>query len=205
MLWRMFCEPHLDRIGIMLARLDDLPQRHRSGHCTRPRLEFRTSMRCEEFPVATIQTRAVLLRAPATPSHRHWHIACGNCGNYKIPAAAAPRWAARLAYRLRKLRELQDPGVGGPAPVREVGISLAAIAGITRSRRRPPRAGRKVGVSLAEIAGTTRSWQQPSRAGLEIGKTLAGTAETPAMARPLARIARQAMDRAWAARGPAVR
>jgi hypothetical protein len=27
----------------------------------------------------------------------HWHIACGNCGNYKILAAACPRWASRLA------------------------------------------------------------------------------------------------------------
>jgi hypothetical protein len=27
----------------------------------------------------------------------HWHIACGNCGNYKILAAAGPRWAFGLA------------------------------------------------------------------------------------------------------------
>jgi hypothetical protein len=95
-------------------------------------------------------------RRPSRAGLRDWQIACGNCGNYRILAAAVPRRAARLANRLRKLRELQDPGGGRPAP------------------------GREVGISLAEIAGTTRSRQWPSRAGFEIGKTLAETAETPA-------------------------
>jgi hypothetical protein len=47
MLWRMAAEPRLDRIGIMLARLDDLPQRHRSVtlHVATPDVDFRTSMR----------------------------------------------------------------------------------------------------------------------------------------------------------------
>src|ERR1700730_4357955 len=52
MLWRMSAEPHLDRIGIMLARLDTLPQRHRSVtlHAAAPDVDFRTSMRWERIP-----------------------------------------------------------------------------------------------------------------------------------------------------------
>src|SRR5882762_5606319 len=48
----MSAEPHLDRIGIMLARLDNLPQRHRSKtlHAAAPEVDFRTSMRCERIP-----------------------------------------------------------------------------------------------------------------------------------------------------------
>src|SRR6266567_4348807 len=52
MLWRMPVESHLDRIGIMLAGLDNLPQHHRSVtlHATAPDVDFRTSMRCERIP-----------------------------------------------------------------------------------------------------------------------------------------------------------
>src|SRR5713101_5886115 len=52
MLWRMAAEPHLDKIGIMIARLDNLPQRHRSVtlHAAAPDDDFRTSMRCERIP-----------------------------------------------------------------------------------------------------------------------------------------------------------
>jgi hypothetical protein len=52
MLWRMPAEPHLDWIGIMLARLDNLPQRHRSVTlpAAAPDVDFRTSMRCERIP-----------------------------------------------------------------------------------------------------------------------------------------------------------
>jgi hypothetical protein len=47
----MSAEPHLDRIGIMLARLDNLPQRHRSKtlHAAAPEVDFRTSVRCERI------------------------------------------------------------------------------------------------------------------------------------------------------------
>jgi hypothetical protein len=95
MLWRMFAEPHLDRIGIMLARLDNLPQRHRSVklHAAAPDVDFRTSMRCERIP------------------GRH------------------------------------DPGMRNFP-------SHACHA-------KPP----AIGISLAEIAGITRSWQRPARAG----------------------------------------
>jgi hypothetical protein len=45
-------EPHLDWIGIMRARLDNLPQRHRSVtlHAAAPDVDFRTSMRRERIP-----------------------------------------------------------------------------------------------------------------------------------------------------------
>src|SRR5882757_8381634 len=78
----------------------------------------------EEFLVTPIRACAIFRPAPATPSHR------------------------RLAYRLRKLRELQDPGSGRPALGLEIGITLAEIAG-TRAMARPSdtaigaRAGRK--------------------------------------------------------------
>jgi hypothetical protein len=95
-------------------------------HCTRPRL---TSISgplygTKEFPVATIRARAILCPTPATPSHR------------------------RLAYRLRKLRELQNPGGGRPSLGLEIGITLAETAE-TPTMNRPPdtatesRAGRK--------------------------------------------------------------
>jgi hypothetical protein len=75
-------------------------------HCTRPRLTsiFGPPCGAKEFPVATIRARAILRRTPATPSHQP------------------------LAYRLRKLRELQDPGSGRPAPGLEIGITLAETA-----------------------------------------------------------------------------
>jgi len=91
----MSAEPRLDRIGIMLARLDNLPQRHRSVtlHAAAPAVDFRTSMRCERIPGRHDPC------SRNSPSH-----AC----HAKPPA---------------------------------VGISLAEIAGITRSWQRPARAG----------------------------------------------------------------
>jgi len=122
----MSAEPHLDWIGIMLARLDNLPQRHRSGTLQQLRLTSISEPLCgaEEFPVATIRARAILHPTPATPSHRP------------------------LAYRLRKLRELQDPGSGRPALGLGIGITLAETAE-TPAMACPPdtardsRAGRK--------------------------------------------------------------
>src|SRR5713226_6295101 len=106
MLWRMSAEPYPDRIGIMLARLDNLPQRHRSVtlHAAAPDADFRTPMRCERISGRHDSCSRNFRPTPATPSHR------------------------RLAYRLRKLRELQNPGSGRPAPGLEIGISLAEIA-----------------------------------------------------------------------------
>src|SRR5882672_4183324 len=67
----------------------------------------------KEFPVATIRARTIFRPTPATPSHRP------------------------LAYRLRKLRELQDPGSGRPALGLEIGITLAKTAE-TPAMARPP-------------------------------------------------------------------
>src|SRR5712675_2565794 len=78
----------------------------------------------EEFVVTPIRACAIFRPAPATPSQRP------------------------LAYRLRKLRELQDPGSGRPALGLEIGITLAETAE-TPAMARPPdtatgaRAGRK--------------------------------------------------------------
>src|SRR5712672_3239402 len=95
MLWRMSAEPHPDRIGIMLARLANFPQRHRSVtlHSAAPDVDFRTSMRWERIPGRPDPCSCNF------PSH---------------------------AYHARP-----------PA----IGISLAEIAGITRSWQRPARAG----------------------------------------------------------------
>ena len=81
----------------MLARLDNLPQRHRSVtlHAAAPDVDFRPRCVLAQFSVPRLPRQAT----------GHWHIACGNCGNSKILAAAGPRRASRLAYRLRKLRK----------------------------------------------------------------------------------------------------
>ena len=79
----------------MLARVDDLPQRHRPVplHASAPDVDFRTSMPCERIP------------------GRH-----DPCSRNFPPHVCHARPAA-------------------------IGISLAEIAGIPRSRQRPPRAG----------------------------------------------------------------
>src|ERR1700722_10425357 len=111
MLWRMTAEPRLDRIGIMLARLNDLPQRHRwvTRRAAAPDVDFRTSMRwgrmrsrddpcsrnspfpaCHAKPltiglslaeIAGITNSWQQQRRPASAEPRDWHNACGNCGN----------------------------------------------------------------------------------------------------------------------------
>src|SRR6266851_3524400 len=108
MLWRMSDEPHLDRIGIMRARLDNLPQRHRSVtlHAAAPDVDFRTPIRCERIPgrhdpcsrnfsshachakppaigisLAEIAGIKKSWQRPARAGPRDWHNACGNCGN----------------------------------------------------------------------------------------------------------------------------
>src|SRR5580704_12378422 len=116
----MSAEPHLDRIGIMLARLDNLPQRHRSvtRHAAAPDVDFRTSMRCERIPgrhdpcsrnfpshachakpsaigisLAEIAGITRTWQRPARAGPRDWHNACGNCGN--------PRHGPPVRYRDR--------------------------------------------------------------------------------------------------------
>ena len=120
MLWRMSAEPHLDRIGVMLACLDNLPQRHRSVtlHAAAPDIVFRTSMRCERIPgrhdpcsrnfpshachakpsaigisLAEIAGITRTWQRPARAEPRDWHNACGHCGN--------PRHGPPVRYRDR--------------------------------------------------------------------------------------------------------
>jgi hypothetical protein len=117
----MSAEPHLDGIGIMLARLDNLPQRHRSVtlHAAAPDVDFRTSMRCGRIPgrhdpcsrnspshachakppaigisLAKIAGIARSWQRPARAGPRDWHNACGNCGN--------PRHGPPARYRDRR-------------------------------------------------------------------------------------------------------
>src|SRR5580693_3860737 len=127
MLWRMFAEPHLDRIGIMLARLDNLPQRHRSVklHAAAPDVDFRTSMRCERIPgrhdpgmrnfpshayhakppaigisLAEIAGLTNSWLRPARAGPRDWHNACANCGNSRYGPAA--RYRDRIEGRAER-------------------------------------------------------------------------------------------------------
>ena len=140
MLWRMSAEPHLDRIGIMLARLDNLPQRHRSVtlHAAAPDVDFRTSMRCERIPgrhdpcsrnspshachakppaigisLAEIAGIARSWQQPARAGPQDWHNACGNCGN---PRHAPP---ARRRDRREGRAERAETHFSGPIAVRK--------------------------------------------------------------------------------------
>jgi len=134
MLWRMSAEPHLDRIGIMLARLDNLPQRHRSVtfHAAAPDVDFRTSMRrgripghpdpclrnfpsraCHAKPPAigiSLAEIAGITRSrqrPARAGPRDWHNACGNCGN---PCHGPPvRYRDRCEGRAERADKVGNP------------------------------------------------------------------------------------------------
>src|SRR5260370_31056118 len=124
MLWRMSAEPYLDRIGIMLARLDNLRQRHRwvTLHAAAPDVDFRTSIGCERRPgphdpcsrnfpshachgkppaisisLAEIAGITRSWQRPARAGPRDWHNACGNCGNprHGTPARYRDRFESR--------------------------------------------------------------------------------------------------------------
>ena len=104
----------------MLARLDNLPQRHRSVtlHAAASGVDFRTPMRCERIPgrhdpcsrnfpsrachakppaigisLAEIAGIPRSWQRPARAGPRDWHNACGNCGN--------PRHGPPVRYRDR--------------------------------------------------------------------------------------------------------
>src|SRR5260370_2137906 len=143
MLWRMSAEPHLDRIGIMLARLDNLPQRHRSVtlHAAAREVDFRTSVRWERIPgrhdrslpnspsppchakppaigisLAEIAGITRSWQRPARAGPRDWHNACGNCGN--------PRHGPPVRYRDRieggaERAERSETRFSGPIAVRK--------------------------------------------------------------------------------------
>jgi hypothetical protein len=103
----------------MLARVDKLPQRHCwvTLRAAAPDVDFRTSVRCERIPGLHVPClRNSPSRVCRAKPRGHWHIACGNCGNYKsLAAAAGLHRAARLAYRVRKLRKA-PPWPARPGP-----------------------------------------------------------------------------------------
>src|SRR6266851_8815221 len=138
MLWRMSDEPHLDRIGIMRARLDNLPQRHRSVtlHAAAPDVDFRTPIRCERIPgrhdpcsrnfpsrachakppaigisLAEIAGIKKSWQRPARAGPRDWHNACGNCGNprHGPPARYRDRREGRAERAERSETQFSDP------------------------------------------------------------------------------------------------
>jgi len=127
----------------MLARLDNLPQRHRSVtlHAAAPDVDFRTSMRCERIPgrhdpcshnfpshacyakpptigisLAEIAGIARSWQRPARAGPRDWHNACENCGN--------PRHGPPARYRDRRegraeRSERSETHFSGPIAVRK--------------------------------------------------------------------------------------
>ena len=157
MLWRMSAEPHLDRIGVMLACLDDLPQPHRSvtPHAAAPDVDFRTSIRYERIPgrhdpcsrnlpshachakplpigisLAEIAGIPRSWQRPARAGPLDWHNACGNCGNPRNdPARPIPRRAG-----LHPVGETAKPRT--PVSVHCLGLrGLRVKRGIGRGRR----------------------------------------------------------------------
>ena len=127
----------------MLARLDDLPQRHRSVplHAAAPDVDSRASMRWERIPgrhdpcsrnspshachakppaigisLAEIAGIARSGQQPARAGPRDWHNACGNCGN--------PRHGRPAGHRDRnwggaERAERSETHFSGPIAVRK--------------------------------------------------------------------------------------
>ena len=127
----------------MLARLDNLPQRHRSVtlHAAAPDVDFRTPIRCERIPgrhepcsrnfsshachakppaigisLAEIAGITRSWQRPARAGPRDWHNACGNCGN--------PRHGPPARYRDRRegraeRAERSETHFSGPIAVRK--------------------------------------------------------------------------------------
>jgi hypothetical protein len=112
----MPAEPHLDWIGIMRARLDNLPQRRRSVtlRAAAPDVDFRTLYAARKN---SRSPRSVLAQFSVPRLSRqgtgHWHIACGNCGN--------PRHGPPARYRDRNegRAERSETHFSGPIAVRK--------------------------------------------------------------------------------------
>src|SRR5882762_8707976 len=95
------CRPtsFFGRIGIMLARLDDLPAAPARGGATSPlTLNGISGPICgaKEFQVAGGRVGAMLFRA----GEPDWRSACGNCGNWRFPPVAGNIGGPRLATRV---------------------------------------------------------------------------------------------------------
>jgi hypothetical protein len=127
----------------MLARLDNLPQRHRSVtlHAAAPDVDFRTPIRCERIPgrhdacsrnfpsrachakplaigisLAEIAGIKKSWQRPARAGPRDWRIACGNCGNPRHGPPA--RYRARREGRAERA-ERSETHFSGPIAVRK--------------------------------------------------------------------------------------
>src|SRR5216683_4238920 len=99
-LWRMPADLSPGRIGIMFARLDDLPAAPALDGATSPLTTDGISgpiYGTKEFPVAGGRVGAMLFRAGGPD----WRSACGNCGNWRFPPVAGnigcPRPATRVS------------------------------------------------------------------------------------------------------------
>jgi hypothetical protein len=125
----------------MLARLDNLPQRHRSvtPHAAASDLDFRTPMRCERIPgrydpcsrnfpshachakppaigISLAEIAGIInsWQRPTRAGPRDWHIACGNCGNCGNPHEESSwGFASALPERGRRACPERCRRVGG--------------------------------------------------------------------------------------------
>ena len=127
----------------MLARLYNLPQRHRSVTllAAAPDVDFRTSMRCERIPgrhdpcprnspshachpkppaigisLAEIAGIPRSWQQPSRAGPRDWHNACGNCGNPRHGPPA--RYRDRIEGRAERA-ERSETHFSGPIAVRK--------------------------------------------------------------------------------------
>jgi hypothetical protein len=141
----------------MLARLDNLPQRHRSVtlHAAAPDVDFRTPIRCERIPgrhdaclrnfpsrachakplaigisLAEIAGIKKSWQRPARAGPRDWRIACGNCGN-------PPPWPARPIPRQARGQGGKGGKVGNPFFGPYSGAKVFLRAPLGRKMARP--------------------------------------------------------------------
>jgi hypothetical protein len=98
------CLPSLTSTGSASCSFASITSRSAIArrHCTRPRLRSISGPLCGAAVRKNSRSpRSVLAQFPVPRLPRQatgdWHIACGNCGNSKIPTAAGPRRASRSA------------------------------------------------------------------------------------------------------------
>jgi hypothetical protein len=152
----------------MLARLDNLPQRHRSvtQHAAAPEVDFWTSMRWQRIPgrhdpcsrnspsyacharppaigisLAEIAGIARSWQRPARAGPRDWHNASGNCGN--------PRHGSPARYRDRRegraeRAERAETHFSGPIAVRKYSWGPG---------------GRKNGTTVVQLDSSSAVWR----------------------------------------------
>jgi hypothetical protein len=148
----------------MLARLDNLPQRHRSVtlHAAAPDVDFRPSMRCKRIPgrhdpcsrnfpshachakppaigisLAEIAGITRSWQRPARAGSRDWQNACGNCGNPRH----GPPDAATGARAGRK----------GRKPIFRALLRYESIPGVAN--------GKKNGTTVVQLDSSSTVWR----------------------------------------------